>query len=99
MSRRTNTAPAAATVTTYDAPKASGASGVSVAIVLPVPSTTLAGSSSPPTWARVMVVVSIVAGDIASEKVTGKVLDADDQRRLIDEAVGEIDFDRLASRN
>jgi F-type H+-transporting ATPase subunit b len=36
---------------------------------------------------------------IASEKVTGKVLDADDQRRLIDEAVGEIDFDRLASRN
>lgn len=36
---------------------------------------------------------------LASEKVTGKVLDADDQRRLIDEAVGEIDFDRLASRN
>ena len=36
---------------------------------------------------------------IASEKVTGKVLDGDDQRRLIDEAVGEIDFDRLASRN
>jgi F-type H+-transporting ATPase subunit b len=36
---------------------------------------------------------------IASEKVTGKVLDAEDQRRLIDEAVGEIDFDRLASRN
>jgi F-type H+-transporting ATPase subunit b len=36
---------------------------------------------------------------IASEKVTGKVLDADDQRRLIDEAVAEIDFDRLASRN
>lgn len=36
---------------------------------------------------------------VAAEKVTGKVLDADDQRRLIDEAVGEIDFDRLASRN
>lgn len=36
---------------------------------------------------------------IAAEKVTGKVLDADDQRRLIDDAVGEIDFDRLASRN
>jgi F-type H+-transporting ATPase subunit b len=36
---------------------------------------------------------------IAAEKVTGKVLDAEDQRRLIDEAVGEIDFDRLASRN
>jgi F-type H+-transporting ATPase subunit b len=36
---------------------------------------------------------------LAAEKVTGKVLDADDQRRLIDEAVGEIDFDRLASRN
>jgi hypothetical protein len=31
--------------------------------------------------------------------VTGKVLDADDQRRLIDDAVGEIDFDRLAARN
>jgi F-type H+-transporting ATPase subunit b len=36
---------------------------------------------------------------IAAEKVTGKVLDADDHRRLIDEAVEEIDFDRLASRN
>jgi F-type H+-transporting ATPase subunit b len=36
---------------------------------------------------------------VAAEKVTGKVLDADDHRRLIDEAVGEIDFDRLASRN
>ncbi len=36
---------------------------------------------------------------VAAEKVTGKVLDADDQRRLIDEAVNEIDFDKLASRN
>ncbi len=36
---------------------------------------------------------------VASEKVTGKVLDADDQRRLIDEAVEEIDFNKLASRN
>lgn len=36
---------------------------------------------------------------VAAEKVTGKVLTADDQRRLVDEAVGEIDFDRLASRN
>lgn len=36
---------------------------------------------------------------LASEKVTGKVLDRDDQRRLIDETVGEIDFDRLAARN
>lgn len=36
---------------------------------------------------------------LAAEKVTGKVLDAEDQRRLIDETVGEIDFDRLASRN
>jgi F-type H+-transporting ATPase subunit b len=36
---------------------------------------------------------------LAAEKVTGKVLDAEDQRRLIGEAVGEIDFDRLASRN
>lgn len=36
---------------------------------------------------------------IAAEKVTGKVLGADDQRRLIDEAIGEIDFDKLASRN
>jgi F-type H+-transporting ATPase subunit b len=36
---------------------------------------------------------------VASEKVTGKVLQAEDQRRLIDEAVGEIDFERLASRN
>jgi F-type H+-transporting ATPase subunit b len=36
---------------------------------------------------------------VAAEKVTGKVLDADDQRRLIDEAVSEIDFDKLSSRN
>jgi len=36
---------------------------------------------------------------VASEKVTGKVLNEDDQRRLIDEAVDEIDFDKLASRN
>jgi F-type H+-transporting ATPase subunit b len=33
---------------------------------------------------------------IASEKVTGKTLDADDQRRLIDEAVDELDFERIA---
>ena len=36
---------------------------------------------------------------IASEKVTGKTLDADDQRRLIDEAVEELDFDRIARSN
>ena len=36
---------------------------------------------------------------IASEKVTGKVLTADDQRRLIDDAVGELDFDQLAKLN
>jgi F-type H+-transporting ATPase subunit b len=36
---------------------------------------------------------------VAAEKVTGKVLDAGDQRRLIDEAVAEIDFDKLTSRN
>lgn len=36
---------------------------------------------------------------LTAEKVTGKVLDKEDQRRLIDEAVGEIDFDRLARSN
>jgi F-type H+-transporting ATPase subunit b len=36
---------------------------------------------------------------VAAEKVTRKTLDEKDQRRLIDEAVGEIDFDKLASRN
>ena len=36
---------------------------------------------------------------LASEKVTGKVLDADDQRRLIDETVQEIDVNRIASDN
>lgn len=36
---------------------------------------------------------------IASEKVTGKTLDADDQRRLIDEAVDELDFERIARSN
>ena len=32
---------------------------------------------------------------IATEKVTGKVLDESDQRRLIDEAIGELDFSVL----
>jgi F-type H+-transporting ATPase subunit b len=36
---------------------------------------------------------------LASEKVTGKVLDADDQRRLIDETIDEVDVKRLASEN
>jgi hypothetical protein len=31
--------------------------------------------------------------------VTGKVLDADDQRRLIDETIDEVDVKRLASEN
>lgn len=36
---------------------------------------------------------------LASEKVTGKVLDQDDQRRLIDETIAEVDLKRLASEN
>ena len=32
---------------------------------------------------------------IATAKVTGKVLDSDDQRRLIEEAIGELDFSVL----
>jgi F-type H+-transporting ATPase subunit b len=36
---------------------------------------------------------------LASEKVTGKVLDTDDQRRLIDETVAEVDVKRIASEN
>jgi F-type H+-transporting ATPase subunit b len=36
---------------------------------------------------------------LASEKVTGKVLDADDQRRLIDETIEEVDVKRIASEN
>jgi F-type H+-transporting ATPase subunit b len=35
----------------------------------------------------------------AAEKVTGKVLDADDQRRLIEETIEEADVQRLASEN
>jgi F-type H+-transporting ATPase subunit b len=35
---------------------------------------------------------------IATEKVTGKVLDADDQKRLIEEAIGELDFSVLEGR-
>ena len=34
---------------------------------------------------------------VAAEKVTRKSLDADDQRRLIDEAIGELDFSVLES--
>ena len=37
---------------------------------------------------------------VATQKVTGKVLDAQDHKRLIDEAVGELDFSALqGSRN
>ena len=36
---------------------------------------------------------------LAAEKVTGKVLDEDDQRRLIDETVAEVDVKRIASEN
>jgi F-type H+-transporting ATPase subunit b len=36
---------------------------------------------------------------LAAEKVTGKALDADDQRRLIDETIDELDVNRLVSEN
>jgi F-type H+-transporting ATPase subunit b len=36
---------------------------------------------------------------LAAEKVTGKVLDEDDQKRLIDETVAEVDVKRIASEN
>ena len=36
---------------------------------------------------------------LAAEKVTGKVLDEDDQRRLIDETIAEVDVKRIASEN
>jgi F-type H+-transporting ATPase subunit b len=36
---------------------------------------------------------------LAAEKVTGKVLDAKDQRRLIDETIEELDVKRLVSEN
>jgi F-type H+-transporting ATPase subunit b len=36
---------------------------------------------------------------LAAEKVTGKTLDADDQRRLIDETIDELDVKRLVSEN
>jgi F-type H+-transporting ATPase subunit b len=36
---------------------------------------------------------------IAAEKVTGKTLDAEDQRRLIDETIDELDVQRLVSEN
>jgi F-type H+-transporting ATPase subunit b len=36
---------------------------------------------------------------LASEKVTGKVLDSDDQRRLIEETIEEVDMNRIASDN
>jgi len=35
---------------------------------------------------------------LATEKVTGKVLDSADQRRLIEEAIGELDFSALEAR-
>jgi F-type H+-transporting ATPase subunit b len=35
---------------------------------------------------------------IATEKVTGKVLDDSDQRRLIDEAISELDFSVLEGK-
>ena len=33
---------------------------------------------------------------LATEKVTRKTLDADDQKRLVEEALAEVDFSRLA---
>ena len=36
---------------------------------------------------------------LAAEKVTGKTLTADDQRRLVDEAIAEVDVKRIASVN
>jgi F-type H+-transporting ATPase subunit b len=36
---------------------------------------------------------------LAAEKVTGKALDAEDQRRLIDETIEELDVKRLVSEN
>ena len=36
---------------------------------------------------------------LATEKVTGKTLDADDQRRLIDETIQEVDVKELVSEN
>jgi F-type H+-transporting ATPase subunit b len=36
---------------------------------------------------------------LAAEKVTGKSLDAEDQRRLIDETIEELDLNRLVSEN
>jgi F-type H+-transporting ATPase subunit b len=36
---------------------------------------------------------------IATQKVTGKVLDTQDQKRLIDEAISELDFSVLQGRN
>jgi F-type H+-transporting ATPase subunit b len=36
---------------------------------------------------------------LAAEKVTGKVLDAKDQQRLIDETIEELDVKRIASEN
>jgi F-type H+-transporting ATPase subunit b len=36
---------------------------------------------------------------LASQKVTRKVLDSDDQRRLIDETIEEVDLKRIASDN
>src|SRR6187431_1573611 len=36
---------------------------------------------------------------LAAEKVTGKTLDADAQRRLIDETIEEVDVKRLVSEN
>jgi len=36
---------------------------------------------------------------LASEKVTGKILDEEDQRRLIDETIAEVDVKQIASEN
>jgi F-type H+-transporting ATPase subunit b len=36
---------------------------------------------------------------LAAEKVTGKVLDEEDQRRLIDETIAEVDVKQIASEN
>ena len=51
--------------------------------------------------ARALEQIRVEVGEltvIATEKVTGKVLDDADQRRLIDEAIGELDFSVLEGK-
>ena len=71
-------------------------------------STVAVSSTRRPVWAPIRSPICAIAEIrdevtnltiLATEKVTRKTLTSDDQRRLVEEALGELDFAALSSEN